>query len=67
MKQKLIETVLRVALYLDMKDKKLSDYFSRMGKKSAKARMQKITPAERKRIATAAAKARWSKRKGESC
>jgi hypothetical protein len=50
-----------------MKDKKLSQYFSRMGKKSAQARMKKITPAERKRIATLAANARWSKRKGESC
>jgi hypothetical protein len=53
---------------MGMKDKKIiSDYFSRMGKKSAKARMQKITPTERKRIATAAAKARWAKRKGDSC
>jgi hypothetical protein len=50
-----------------MKDKKLSAYFSRMGKKSAEARMKKITPTERKRIATLAANARWSKRKGESC
>jgi hypothetical protein len=50
-----------------MKDKKLSAYFSKIGKKAAKARMKKISPAERKRIATAAAKARWAKRKGESC
>jgi hypothetical protein len=51
-----------------MKTKKIiSDYFSRMGKKSAKARMKKITAAERKRIATAAANARWSKRKEQSC
>jgi hypothetical protein len=49
-----------------VKDKKLHEYFSRMGKKSAKARMKNLTPAERKRIATAAAKARWS-RKGDTC
>jgi hypothetical protein len=47
-----------------MKDKKLSAYFSRMGKKSVKARMKKITPAERKRIASKAAKARWARGKG---
>jgi hypothetical protein len=46
-----------------MKDKKLSAYFSRMSKKAAKARMEKIAPAERKRIATKAAKARWAKPK----
>jgi hypothetical protein len=45
-----------------MKDKKLSEYFSRMGKKAAKARLEKISPAERKRIAQHAAKARWSKK-----
>lgn len=45
-----------------MKDKKLSEYFSRMGKKSARARMEKIPPAERKRIASEAAKARWAKK-----
>jgi hypothetical protein len=49
-----------------MKDKKLSAYFSKMGKKSAKARMKKISPAERKRIASEAAKARWSRRDKES-
>jgi hypothetical protein len=43
--------------------KVLSAYFSRMGKKSAKARMKKIKPAERKRIARKAARARWKKRK----
>jgi hypothetical protein len=48
-----------------MMDKKLSAYFSRMSKKAAKARMEKISPAERKRIAIKAAKARWAKpRKG---
>jgi len=48
-------------------DKKLKDYFSKLGKKSAKIRMTKITPQERTRIARAAAKARWSARKGEGC
>jgi hypothetical protein len=51
-----------------MKDKKLSAYFSKLGRKSAKARMKKITPEERTRIASEAAKARWSQRdKGEKC
>jgi hypothetical protein len=44
-------------------DPKLKAYFSKLGKKSAKARLQKITPQERKRIASNAAKARWAKRK----
>jgi hypothetical protein len=49
-------------------DKKLKAYFSKLGRKSAKARMKKITPAERTRIAREAAKARWSRRdKGEKC
>jgi flagellar motor switch protein FliG len=51
-----------------MKDKKLSAYFSTLGKKSAKARMKKLTPKERSRIASQAAKARWSQRdKGAAC
>jgi hypothetical protein len=51
-----------------MKNKTLHDYFSRMGKKSAKARMKKIQPEERTRIAQQAAKARWAKtRKGGTC
>jgi hypothetical protein len=53
-----------------MKDKKLlSEYFSKMGKKSAKARMTKISPAERKRIASEAAQVRWgkSKKQGGAC
>jgi hypothetical protein len=50
-----------------MKDKKLRDYFSRMGKKSAKARMQKISPEQRKSIASKAAKARWARKGGTSC
>lgn len=43
-------------------DKKLSAYFSKLGKKAAKARMKKITPGERTRIARDAANARWSRR-----
>jgi hypothetical protein len=39
---------------MSMNEKKLlSLYFSRMGKKSAKARMKKIKPAERRRIGAA--------------
>jgi len=41
----------------------LREYFSSMGRKSAKARMKKMSPEERTRIASAAAKARWSKEK----
>jgi hypothetical protein len=33
------------------------------GKKGAKARMEKLTPAQRSEIARIAAKARWSKQK----
>jgi hypothetical protein len=51
-----------------MKDKKLTAYFSELGRKSAKARMKKITPKERTRIAREAANARWSRPdKGEKC
>jgi hypothetical protein len=52
-----------------MKDKKLSEYFSKLGKKSGKARMKKISPEERKRIASEAAKVRWgkSKKEGGTC
>ena len=42
-------------------DKKLSAYFSRMAKKSAKARIKSTTPEERKQIAANAANARWSR------
>jgi len=51
-------------------DKKLKTYFSRLGKKSAKARMQKISADERSRIASEAARARWAQEKkkgGASC
>jgi hypothetical protein len=53
-------------MMIAMKDKKLSAYFSRMGRKSVKARMKKISPEERSRIASQAAKARWSKRNREA-
>jgi hypothetical protein len=35
------------------------------GKKGGKARAEKLTPEERKKIASKAAKARWSKRENE--
>jgi len=44
-------------------DPKLKAYFSKLGKKSAKARMKKISPEERSRIASEAAKAKWARRK----
>jgi hypothetical protein len=43
----------------------LHDYFSKLGKKSATARMKKIPAKKRSRIASAAAKARWAKAKKE--
>jgi hypothetical protein len=46
-----------------MKDTKLSEYFSRIGKKAAKARMKNLSPTERKRIAEKAARARWTQTK----
>lgn len=42
-------------------DKKLSEYFSRMGKKSVKARMKKLSARKRKQIARNAARSRWAK------
>jgi hypothetical protein len=45
------------------KEKILHDYFSSLGRKSVKARMKKTTPEERSRIASEAAKARWSRSK----
>jgi len=47
------------------KNETLHEYFSRIGRKAAKARMTKIPPEERRRIAREAARARWSK-KGKS-
>jgi hypothetical protein len=43
--------------------KELSAYFSELAAKAAKARAQKLTPEERRRIASNAAKARWAKRR----
>jgi len=50
-------------------DEKLKAYFSKLGRKSGKARMKKISPAKRSQIAARAAKARWSRRKkgGQAC
>jgi hypothetical protein len=52
-----------------MDKKELSEYFRKLGRKGAKARLQKVSPEERQRIASEAAKARWSQRKkeGASC
>jgi hypothetical protein len=47
-----------------MKDKKLSEYFARIAKKAAKARLEKIPPGKRRRIARKAARVRWAQRKG---
>jgi hypothetical protein len=44
-------------------DKKLSEYFSALGRKSVKARMKKLTKKERQEIARNAAKVRWAKAK----
>jgi hypothetical protein len=43
-------------------DNKLSEYFSAMGRKSAKARMKKLSAKRRREIASNAAKSRWKKR-----
>jgi hypothetical protein len=44
-----------------MDKKELSEYFKKLGRKGAKTRMQKVSPEERKRIASQAANARWAK------
>jgi hypothetical protein len=41
----------------------LREYFSSLGRKSGISRMKKIAPEERSRIASEAAKARWSRTK----
>jgi hypothetical protein len=41
-------------------DKKLSQYFSAMGRKSVKARLKKLTKKQRQEIARNAAKVRWT-------
>jgi hypothetical protein len=47
----------------NMIDRKLSEYFAALGRKSAKVRMKTISAKRRKQIARNAAKARWTKRK----
>jgi len=44
-------------------DKKLSEYFAAMGRKSAKARLKKLSARERQEIAHNAAKARWKQKR----
>ena len=44
-----------------MKDKKISEYMSRIGKKGGKRRLQTMTEKERKEQATRAIRARWAK------
>jgi hypothetical protein len=44
-------------------DNKLSEYFAAMGRKSAKARMKKLSAKRRREIASNAAKSRWAKRR----
>ena len=46
----------------DKEKELLHDVMSRLGKKGAKVRDERTTPAWRKRNARKAAKARWSKR-----
>jgi len=48
-----------------MIDRKLSEYFATMGRKSAKVRMKTLSARRRKQIARNAAKARWAKKKGK--
>jgi len=44
-------------------DQRLSEYFSRLGRKSVKARMKALSAKERKEIARNAARARWGAKK----
>lgn len=46
-------------------DKKLSEYFSRIGRKGARKQSAAMTPEARKRRAWLAAKVRWDKAKGK--
>jgi hypothetical protein len=48
---------------LAMFDKKLSEYFAMLGRKSTKARMKSVSARRRKQIAKNAAKTRWAKKK----
>jgi len=45
-----------------MKDKKISQYMARIGKKGGKSRLQTMTAKERKERASRAARARWGKK-----
>jgi len=47
----------------NMIDRKLSEYFAAVGRKSAKVRMKTVSAKRRKQIARNAAKARWAKQK----
>jgi len=47
----------------NMIDRRLSEYFAAMGRKSAKVRMKTVSARRRKQIGRNAAKARWAKRK----
>lgn len=44
----------------------LHEYFSRLGKKSVKGRLKKLTPEERSRIASKAVNARWARTKAKA-
>jgi hypothetical protein len=44
----------------------LREYFSSIGRKAVKARMKKVTPEDRSRIASSAAKARWAREKAKA-
>jgi hypothetical protein len=46
-----------------MINRKLSEYFAALGRKSAKVRMKTVSARRRKQIGRNAAKARWAKRK----
>jgi hypothetical protein len=46
-----------------MKDKKISEYMARIGKKGGKMRLQTMTAKERKEQATRAVRARWAAEK----
>ena len=54
----------RLAWYNDsVIDKKLSEYFSALGRKSVKARLKQLSAKERQEIARNAAKARWEQKR----
>jgi hypothetical protein len=43
----------------------VKEYLAKIGRKGGKARLTKMTPAERKKVAKAGSAARWSKQKKE--